>query len=148
MAKSTLMGFGGIVIAWIGIMLLLAGIVSASAGTVLGILGISASGIVSLGIFDIIIGVIATWFGFRMLFANETGVIKMLIGISGILLVLIGLIVGLGTFETVVGILVCLVILSMGIAFVSYGFNIHIWKPLDKLMGYMKKLMTVKILGK
>jgi hypothetical protein len=142
--KSTLVGFIGLVIGGMGILLAAGGLSSLALSVIIGFLGINLSWIAPLGLLNVAIGIAMAWVGMKLYFDNETALTKMLIGVAGIGIVILAVLLAIACIATadIIGVFAFLILVSMGVAFIQYGFSIHILKPMDRLMALFKKMVA------
>jgi hypothetical protein len=132
---STIKAFVGLGITAISILMLIGSGISLFGITALTFIGFNLpSCIVALAVLDIILGLIGLYFGSRMFFKNEDKFTKSLFGIFGLLVILIGAIVAIGGSEAIVPIFIGLLIISIGLSFIAYAWNIKALNTFGKLL--------------
>ena len=138
---SFILGLAGIFLTIIALMLATATVLSMLLSATIGFFGIDTSFFTSLGLVGFIISIIALYFTTKLIFENETSLLKLFIGLAGILIIILGVIIGLLVVETIIGIFFALIIISVGISFIGYGFNIDALKPMTKLIDNYKRMI-------
>jgi len=103
--------------------------------------GIDASFILGLGLVSAVLGLILGLVGLWIVVNNENKILKLFLGIVGIVLGIIGAILIFSTaVGNIPGLFGGLLLVAFGLAFIGYGFNIDALKPLSKLIDNYKRM--------
>lgn len=144
---SSLFGFFLLVIS---IMLLLLSFFPLIISSILSFFSFNTPDITNLGIISILLGIIGSLIGFKIFYENQTDIIKLFLGFFGLFILAVGVLImimgaggALGTsgISLLIGIFSGVLVSSLGLSFISYGFEIQPLKFFSNLLFSLKKFL-------
>ncbi len=146
MGKSLAKAFTGIVMAFLGMNMMLSALFYGVIASLLAYFGSSLSFLFGLSILGFAIGSVLLLIGSKWLFENEGGFIKLGIGVLGIYLFIVGVLIALsGTVTFGLPLFAAMLVFSVSLAMIGYGFDIKPLNPLGKLIKvYKTQILSIR----
>lgn len=148
--KSFIMGIFGAIVFFIAATLLLFSFFPLATAQVLNYLGMGTN-LTNCGLAGIIIGIIGSVIGLKLFYDNQTELSKILIGFIGLYVTAIGIVLllggttgafGSGGVTFILGLFASLIVCSIGLGFIAYGFGIKPLKFFSDLVVAFKNLIN------
>lgn len=143
--ESFLLAFIGIIMAYLGFLLILGGVFFSVINSILTIIGIPTSLLLVSSITGIIVGIALAAVGLKIFFENESGLAKLFLGFLGIILFIVGFMAVIGGSVTFgLSLFATLLLWSIAFTFLRYAFELDFLKPFDRLVKLLKVTLGVK----
>lgn len=136
--------FGGLYLIWAAV----AG--SFFWGVIGAMTGINVSICLGLFFFEAIIGILAAYFGLKMFFENETGTLRLIIGLGGIGTIILAVVFGVALIGATMGLgvavagIAVIIMLGLGAAMVDFGFSLKILPYADQIVNLERRLVGAR----
>lgn len=146
---SMFKGLFGLLMLFAGIYFIWAALFGTTFWSLLGgIMGFNPTICISYYVFLAILAIPMIWLGARWLFENESGFLRLLVGIGGLFTLVTGLIIGIIGGMATAGLLSVfsfITFIALGLAMIDYGFKLRILPFVDQIIMRIKKLVMMRI---
>lgn len=142
--KGMFKGLVGLALIYFGVGFTLGAISSSLFAAIYHALGIPTITLAGLAVLQLAIGLILLYFGGKWAFESESGIIRAVFGFIGLLLFIGGIMAALGGVVTGgVTLFAALLLWSVSLAFMGYGFQIKFLAPFASLVKHYKSVIGV-----